>query len=218
MLKVNRRVMNRRVKRTSLLIGLLGLASLSVAAISLGDAIDPDADTVAIGNQSSRNLGTVNPGATVTPDPPVSFELRCNGNFHANNGQTVGLNFSAAASTAPAGGTVSATNATIGAVPSAWPDDGSSCASAGNPSPLQDNGNSTVTIGAPKSAGNKTYTVSYAKTVPPPDVTGGNVTVTFTLTVPNVAPTINSFTGDTTATVGDTKGHPSPPPTPTRTR
>ena len=173
----------RKRGRWSLVLGTLLLAA-ALAAVAYADQIEPDADLVLVGDQSSRNLGTVAAGATVTPG--VSFELHCNGNKHVNSGQNVDLTFSLAGSTVPPGGSLSATGASIGPIPPSWPDDDSNCSSVSPaPTPIQDNGNSTVTITAPSTPGSHTFVVRWDKSISPPDVSGTGPAVSFTLTVPS---------------------------------
>ena len=126
----------------------LAVAFVAVAAagVALADQITPDGDIVTVGDQSTVNLGTVTPGQVLTPK--TSFKLKCNGNNHANNGQTVSLTFSLAGSTVPSGGSLSAGNASIGPIPASWADDGSQCPGTGSVpgsplAPIGDNGNST---------------------------------------------------------------------------
>src|SRR6186997_534442 len=167
------------------LIGLIAAVMAAVfVGVALADQITPDGDVVSPGDQATVNLGTVAPGAVLTPK--TSFKLECNGNNHADNGQTVNLTFSLAASTVPSGGSLSATNASIGPVPSSWADDGNQCPGQGSTpgtplTPLNDNGDSTVTITAPSTTGAKSFVVSWAKSVDAPDVSGGNVVVTYNL-------------------------------------
>ena len=167
--------------RWSLVLGAFVVSGL-LAAVSWADTIAPDADVVAVGNQASRNLGVVSAGATLTP--PVSFELQCGGNQHVDNGGSVTLAYSSSGSTVPSGGSLSATSATIGPIPATWPDDSNTCG-ASPPSPLQDNGNSTVTITAPTAPGTYTFIPKWNVSAPESsDVTGAGPSVTFTLTVP----------------------------------
>src|SRR4029450_18316 len=114
----------RKRARWSLVLGTIA-AALLFGAIAYADTIAPDADFVTVGNQKSRKLGTVSPGATLTPQ--VSFELQCGGNQHVDNGQSVSLTYNVGGSTIPAGGSLSASTATIGPVPAAWPDDQGQC-------------------------------------------------------------------------------------------
>ena len=68
----------------SLILGAI-LVAAAVAAVGWADTVTPDADVLTAGNQSSKSLGTVSPGATLTP--PVSFQLVCNGQKHVDNNQ-----------------------------------------------------------------------------------------------------------------------------------
>ena len=171
----------RRWRRRHLIQLAVAFVAVVVVGVALADQITPDGDIVTAGDQSTVNLGTVAPGAELTPK--TSFKLECNGNKHADNGQTVNLTFSLADSTVASGGSLSATNTSIGPIPSSWADDGNNCPSGPALAPIGDNGDSTVTITAPMTAGPKTFVVAWAKSVAPPDVTGGNVTVTYNLTV-----------------------------------
>jgi hypothetical protein len=170
----------RKRTRLSLVLGTI-VAALLFGAIAYADVVQPDADFVTVGNQSSLNLGTVPPGATLTPQ--VSFELQCGGNQHVDDGLSVSLTYNSGGSTIPPGGSMSASTATIGPVPAAWPDDQGQCS---NPAPaaLQDNGNSTVTITAPTTPGNYSFVAKWTVVEPETsDVTGADPIVTFTLTV-----------------------------------
>jgi hypothetical protein len=189
----------------SMAFSLAVVMAMLVTSLALADTVEPDNDFVTTGNQTSINLGNVAPGATLTPQ--VSFTLVCAGNNHVDNPQSVSVAFTSAGSSFPLGGSLGASTATIGAtsgdvgVPIAWPDDGSNCSSAGSPAPVSDNGNSTVTIGAPNAAGNYTYTVKYSAAPTPAGSNdsssiSGSVSVTFTLTVvappsDNTAPVIS---------------------------
>src|SRR5262245_29729175 len=100
---------------------LLVVTALSVAAISWADDILPDGDIVTSGDQSSVSLGSVGPGTVL--QPKTSFRLTCEGKQHVDAGQTIPLNFTLAGSSVPAGGSLSATNTSIGQIPASWPDD-----------------------------------------------------------------------------------------------
>jgi hypothetical protein len=172
-------------------LSLALIMAMLFTSIGMADQLTPDADILVANNQATKNLGTVAPGAVVTT--PVSFILECNGNKHVDNGQTVNLSFTLAGSTVPAGGSLSATNATIGPIPAGWPDDGDNCPSPA-PAPISDNGDSTATITAPSSAGTYNYVVAFTRNIAAPDISGGNTTVTFTLTVSapaNTAPSLS---------------------------
>jgi hypothetical protein len=181
----------RRLFKVGSLVAALA-AALAVAAVSWADSVVPDGDLVTVGDQGSVSLGTVTPGQVITKS--VSFKLVCDGKNHVDSGQSFSLTFSLAQSTVPSGGSLSATNSSIGPVPSAWPDDttGSGSTNCGSPlpSPIPDNGDSTVTITAPPTSGSKTYTVRWNHGALTPVGSGdtnavqsGNTTVTFTLTV-----------------------------------
>jgi hypothetical protein len=181
------------------------LAIPAVAAIA--DQLNVDGD-ILTNATTNVNLGDVNPGQTLSPQ--VSFQLNCNSQNHVNQGATVSLNYSAANSTIPSGGSLSATNASI-SVPNSWPADNTQngCNGVAN---VDDNGNSQVTITAPKSPGAKSFVVTY-DVVAPTD-SGGNTgiqggttrSVTYNMNVRNVAPVINAFGGATTVTEG--QNHP----------
>jgi hypothetical protein len=137
--------------------GLILAALLAIPiGIALADVINPDGDTVASGNQTTVNLGYTNtPGQPITPAPRASFQLQCTGNTHVQPGQTISLTYSSAGSTIPSGGSLSATNTSIGPVPNPWPP-GGGCGGA----VLDDNGDSTVTITPPSQDGSYTFVVT----------------------------------------------------------
>jgi hypothetical protein len=192
----------RQMKRRGRLGPILGsiFLILTIGAVwASADTITPDGDTVTAGNQSTVNLGTVAPGATVTPK--TSFTLNCTGKNHPDQGQTIDFTYSAGGSTVPAG-TLSATSASIGPIPASWPDDTSGGGSTNCPSPLTmpDNGDSTVTITAPTAPGNYSYTVAWNFDLTPPGsgdssaVVGSNTSVTYNLTVAaDSAPSVSTF-------------------------
>ena len=183
----------RRRGRWSLVLGTV-VAALLFGTIAYADIIAPDADFVTLGNQGSRNLGTVSPGTTLTPQ--VSFELQCGGNQHVDNGLSVSLTFDAAGSTIPPGASMNASSAAIGPIPAAWPEDQDQCS---NPAPaaIQDNGNSTVTITAPTTPGDYSFVPKWNVVEPESsDVTGADPIVTFTLVVaapPDTTPPVVSY-------------------------
>jgi hypothetical protein len=176
--------------------------AMLVTSLVVADDVVTDGDIVNTGNQPSVNLGTVAPGATLTPK--VSFTLTCSGNKHVDDAQTATMTYSSSGSNAPAGGSIDdATTATIGAVSSAWPDDGSNCPST-PPVPLADNGDSTVTLTAPTTPGTYTYKINYGVALSPPGgndsaSVAGSTFVQFTLTVdaPANTPPSVSVTGVT---------------------
>ena len=175
----------------SLILGAI-LVAAAIAAVGWADTVTPDADVLTAGNQSSKSLGTVSPGATLTP--PVSFQLVCNGQKHVDSNQVVTMSLQTATVNggAPSAGQVTATNATIGPIPSSWPDDptsgnGDPCPSP-TPAPRTDNGDSTVTIHAPSTAGDYTVVINYRADLAPAgnqdsaSITG-STSATFTFTV-----------------------------------
>ena len=177
--------LGRSGKLTASLVAVATCAA--TATIAFGDVIAADVISAQSGNQQTRDLGTVAPGATL--QAPVSFQLSCAGNGHVDaaqsstmvvesaklNGQTVGTSV------------VSATPSVINAPGIAWPDDGTGCGDA-PPPPINDNGDSTVTIKAPTNTGSHSVVIvfkpqfSKAGTNDPSSVTGStNVTFTFTV-------------------------------------
>lgn len=169
-------------------VAIFGVA----AAVAFGDIVDADVVSATSGNQTSRDLGVVAPGATITA--PVSFQLRCDGSKHVDNGQVVTMGMTAAKmdGASAAVNLVSASTATIGAVPGNWPDDVNGSGNCGEtpPAPLQDNGDSVVTINAPQTFGPHTVEVTYKPISFSPtgsddnsDVTSETTSVTFTFTV-----------------------------------
>ena len=192
----------RRRGRWSLILGTL-IATAALAVVAYADTITPDGDTITPGDQSSVNLGTVAPGAVLTPS--TSFRLTCTGKQHPDQGQTISLTFNLGSSTVPAG-SLSATNPTVGAIPASWPDDTTGGGSTNCSSPAQtlgDNGDSTVTITAPSGAGTYVYVVVWGFGLSPSDpdpggdssaLVGNSTNVTYTLTVATpdtTPPTIN---------------------------
>jgi hypothetical protein len=169
--------------------------ALAFAGVASADTAPGDADLAAPDPQSSRNLGTVAPGATVLAD--IGFILTCGWLAHVDHGQTV--TFSLGTTTKPADGAVAATNGTIGPVPDSWPVDGEGCAS---PAPtLATATPSHVTLTAPTVPGLHTFTLFYDRSVAP----AGS----------NDAGALTSITAvDLVVTVDDVTAPPPPPPPP----
>ncbi len=167
----------------------VGGATLGTAAVAIADIVDADVIAATSGNQVERDLGTVAAGGSV--QAPVSFQLRCDGKKHVDSGQTVIMGRHKATLDGDGVGTavVNATLSNIGAVPTAWPDDTTGSANCGTTNPLNDNGDSTVTITAPATAGAHTVVVTYKPTFDPvgsddnSDLTSDTTSVTFTFTV-----------------------------------
>ena len=135
---------------------------VAVPAVAFAaDQLIADGDTVTAGDQASRNLGTVAPGASVSPN--VNFYLDCNGNNHFNSTETADINFTSSsikdsAGNTPATGSVSAASLSNVSGPTSWPSDGSNACPTDNALL----GSSTVSIVSPKKAGTYTSTVTYA--------------------------------------------------------
>ncbi len=171
----------------SIATSLAVMLAMLLTSLALADTIQSDGDIVTPASQTTINLGTVAPGATLTPK--VSFQLSCAGNKHVDNGQSVTLTYSAGNSSIPAGGTLSATTASIGTVPTTWPDDGNNNCTGFLP--INDNGDSTVTIVAPTAGGTYNFVVAYSAALnpggddDPSSITGSVPTVTYTVTVPS---------------------------------
>src|SRR5215208_1113749 len=174
--------------KATLLFLMLGVLIAVPAVAALADTIAADADLVTPNNQAGTNtnpinIGNVKAGGSVSKQ--VSFQLVCAGNNHVNDGQTVTLDATPGATGVPTGGSVQATAATIGPIPVTWPDDSNGCPSPA-PTPIEDNGNTTVTFNAPSTATNGTvYDFS---------VNWGNNDVTL---APAASGDSNSVTGNT---------------------
>jgi VCBS repeat-containing protein len=208
--------------KVTLLFLTLGLL-LAVPAVALAaDVVVPDGDLVTPLNQAGDatnpiNLGPVKGGVQLTKD--VSFELQCaSNNNHVDDTQGVDIAFLPAGgsgSTVPAGATATATNAHIGAtsgtdpgVPTSWPNDGQNCSTAGtSTTPVQDNGNSTVTITPPSAEGTYDFVIKYQTSVSPVGNNDGQalqgngvVSVFYRLTVDNTAPRVTAVSPSDGAT------------------
>jgi hypothetical protein len=203
-------------RRRRHLVQLAAVTAFVVVGVASADTVTADGDTVTAGDQALVNLGLVGPGAELTPQ--TSFLLTCTGKSHPDFGQTLSLTFSLAGSTVPTGGSLSATNASIGSIPSDWPDDTTGGGSTNCPSSpavptLADNGNSTVTITAPTTSGTYDYVVRWDFALAPPDpnpgddsnaIVGSNTTVTYRLTVS--APVNHAPTADAGGPYGGVEG------------
>jgi hypothetical protein len=186
----------RRRGRWTMALGTL-FAAVVLVAVAAADTITPDGDTLTANDQSNVSLGTVAPGAVLTPS--ASFRLTCTGKQHPDENQTVSLTFSLGGSTVPAGGNLAATNASVGPIPASWPNDttgGGSTNCSSTAETKEDNGNSTVTITAPATPGDYTYVVVWNFGLSPADpdsggdasaLVGSSTNVTYTLTVEAVA-------------------------------
>jgi hypothetical protein len=191
---------------------------LAVPAVALADIVVADGDGVVGTVSGTRDLGSVNPGATLTPN--VDFYLSCDGNQHFNSNDSADIDFTTgtitdnATNTVAATGSATATSLTgLSGPSSGWPADtsggGSTNCTASNTDRLLNS--STATIVAPKKAGTYTialdYTVDRATSTTQQELRNNitNEPLSFTLTVDNVAPANVTLTGDTAATEGDIK-------------
>ena len=184
-----------RPARRSALLGI-GLVLLAVAPV-LADTVRPDADLVTAGSQAQLDLGTVAPGTVINRD--VTFTLVCAGLKHADPGQIVDISVSSV--TVPfAGGSISATNGSIGPVPDDWVSDAGGSISCPSPLTLDASTPSHVTLVAPPTAGlDYQFTILYAKSLSPAGVSDatsvtGSTGVTFIVDVatPDTTPPVIS--------------------------
>ena len=187
----------------SIAMSLAVMVAMLVTSLALADVVTSDV-VATTGNQTFVDLGNVPPGQVITS--ATSFQLVCNGNNHADQGNTVNVQFF---SVNPAGN-LTATNTTIGPIPANWADDATGPDNCPSPAPvLDDNGDSAVTITAPNTAGTYDYVVTYKVAtsggIESNDVTGSIPAVTFRITV--VAPPSDStapiITPNITGTLGN---------------
>lgn len=180
-------------------LALLGLAACAqdaapTAPVRPLDTVQADADTVTSGPQNTVNLGNVLPGAVLTRE--VGFNLVCAGKQHVDAGQSVTFAYAVSSSSVPAG-SLTATSASTGPIPAAWPDDttggGSTNCGSPPPAPITTTTRSTVTLTAPTVPGAYTYAVVYAPALTAGNnnataISGANPAATFTLTVVPLTP------------------------------
>lgn len=174
--------------------GAAALAMTLLAASSaLADFVPPDADQVTDGAQSVVDLGAVAPGAVL--HPTVRFELVCSGFRHGDPGQLVLLHQGMTVVPDPDlfGGSISATDATIGPIPDTWANDTHGSISCPAPiAHLAGNEASTMTIVAPFAPGTDyELTLFFDKSLSPPGVNdlssvAGVTAVTYRLDVVDV--------------------------------
>ncbi len=186
--------------RTRVLTALAAGLVFAGAAPAFADEVVVDADTLTANKQATRSLGVeVAPGATLNTD--ASFTLACTGKNHVDAAQTVTLSRSSATlnGTTVGSDVVSATSATIGSIPVSWPDDatgaGSTNCGTPAPAPLNDNGNSGISITAPTTPGDYTVVVTWGHALSPAGNGDSNAinrsssaTYTFTVVAPVVTP------------------------------
>jgi hypothetical protein len=165
------------------------IALIGGAAAAIADTLIYDGDIVAVSVQTTVDLGTVSPGATISRTIGVS--LVCDANRHADRGTTVIVR-QGSASSAPQGGSITMPDVVFN-IPNDWPSDNKECPS---PAPRLDQ-TQTVTIVAPTASGSYTYVLALDKEVSagaPGDVKDPNPPkLTFYLTVQapaNRAPTV----------------------------
>lgn len=189
------------LKRRSLAIGLALAAVPAGVAVADNFAVDGDtASTATIG----KDFGPVDPAQEVSAG--VAWALKCTGQAHIDSGQSFRATYDAAASSVPSGGAVLIDNGGVAIPrPLGWPADEQGC---GNTAEAL--ANATVRLKAPAAAGPKTFTLKYATGFDPPNESDPtNIkqgpTLTYTMTVRDVAPVISGFTGAESAREGDTK-------------
>ena len=144
--------MRHRTFRGSAVLAVVVL--MTSATIALADTIPADGDFALVGNQKTITLPQAAPGQVVVRS--VRFYLTCNSSSHPAPGTTIQLDQGAVS--APTGGAVSATSATIGPVPEGWPT-GGACQD-----PLQtlaSNSPSDVTMTMPTTPGTYTFDVMW---------------------------------------------------------
>lgn len=188
------------LKRRSLAIGL-ALAAVP-AGVAVADNFSVDGDTASTAT-TGKDFGAVDPAQEVSAG--VEWALRCTGNAHIDAGQSFKGTYDAGASSVPSGGTVLDNGGVTIPRPSAWPADGQTCGGIADAL-----GSATVKLKAPAAAGSKTFALKYATGFDPakdsdPNNIKNGASLTYTMTVRDVAPVISSFTGAESAREGDTK-------------
>jgi hypothetical protein len=133
------------------------IALIGGAAAAIADTLIYDGDIVAVSVQTTVDLGTVSPGATIYQTIGVS--LVCDTQRHADRGTTVTVR-QGPASSAPTGGSITMPDVVFN-IPNTWPNDGSNCPS---PAPRLDQ-TQTVTIVAPTAPGSYTYELALVREV-----------------------------------------------------
>jgi hypothetical protein len=125
------------------------IALIGGAAAAIADTLIYDGDIVAVSVQTTVDLGTVSPGATISRTIGVS--LVCDSKRHADPGTTVIVR-QGPASSAPSDGSITMPDVVFN-IPNDWPSDNNACPS---PAPRLDQ-TQTVTIVAPTEPGSYTY-------------------------------------------------------------
>ncbi len=191
---------------------LAAVAVLLFSGSAFADTVAGDGDLVSVGVQSSVDLGTVAPGATINRD--VNLTLSCSGLRHVDPGQVVTVEQIGA--TVPSeGGSISATSTTIGPVPPEWANDTAGISGCAGPMDVNADGPSHVTIVAPPVAGTGyAVTVTYGRSLSPAGVSDassitGFTSVTFSLAVADADTSPPAFTAgapDLETTTNDPAG------------
>ena len=177
--------------------GALAAAMLLMfSGTALADSLAADGDQVTAGVQTYVDLGSVAPGATISRD--VTLTLFCGGLRHLDPGQVVTV--SQAGVTVPSvGGSIAATDATIGPVPSSWADDTAGPAGCSGPMEVAGDMPSHVTLVAPTTPGlDYAFVVEYARTFAPAGVADSSSITGFT-SVAFILDVLEPTSGDTTA-------------------
>ncbi len=202
---------------------LAAVAAMLSSGLALADSVAADGDLVAAGNQGTVDLGTAEPGATLTRD--VTFQLLCAGLHHADAGQVVTV--SPGTTIVPiAGGSVSASDGVIGPVPDTWVNDSGGGIGCPSSLTLAASTPSHVTIVAPPTPGEDyAFTILFSKALSPAGVAdGSSVTggtgITFVLDVEDgdtTPPTLTGGPADLDLVTGDPAGAILDYPMPTAT-
>jgi HYR domain len=166
---------HRSVRRS---LALAAASTLLVAGVAQADGVAVDGDAVSPGVQTFVDLGTATPGGTVNRD--VTLWMSCSGLSHVDPGQLVVA--SQGIVTVPTDGSISATDVTLGPVPTAWPDDSAGIIGCPEPMSIGSNGPSHVTIVAPTTPGlDYAFTLQYDRTLSPAGVSDGSSVSGFTI-------------------------------------
>ena len=179
------------------------------------DSLAADGDQVSAGIQTYVDLGSVAPGAAISRD--VHLTLFCGGLRHVDPGQLVAV--SPVAVTVPgAGGSIVASDVTIGPIPSSWADDTAGPSGCSGPMQVVSDTPSHVTLVAPTTPGlDYAFVVEYGRTFTPAGVTDassitGFTSVAFVLDVleptsaDTVAPTFTGTPADIDVVTSDPGG------------
>jgi hypothetical protein len=155
-------------RAAALSLGALLLFAGTAAADTVPADANPDTTTVI---EPTRHLGDVAPGGTISTD--VRFVVTCFSSSHIDAGQSVSLDWTGGGIVPGDGAVVSVTPVTLAPLTTAWPADGQSCAGQ-----TQEGGVlSRITLRAPTSLGEHTFTVMWNRTLQPP---GNNDAVALT--------------------------------------